>query len=202
MAQSLRDNFHSRVVIWLKVVLPLAALAILSTMFLFSRTIDPSDAIPYADVDVADRLREPRVTSPAYAGVTQDGSMLTVSAAEAKPGAGTGASAKGVAAELSAPDHSVTKLVADAGALDESNKRLTLTGGVAVETSTGYRITTDTVTVALDRTGLESQGSVNATGPVGQITADRMSVTQSPDDPAAYVLVFNGAVKLIYEPVK
>ncbi len=55
--------------------MPLAALAILSTLFLVARTIDPSDAIKFTDLDVEDRLRDPRMTAPTYAGVTSDGAV-------------------------------------------------------------------------------------------------------------------------------
>ena len=37
---------RSRIVAWLRVLLPLAALAILSTLFLLGRKPDPDDAIP------------------------------------------------------------------------------------------------------------------------------------------------------------
>ena len=57
MARPLRDNLHSRLVRVLKIALPLIALLLLSTLFLFSRKINPEDAIPYASVDVDDRLR-------------------------------------------------------------------------------------------------------------------------------------------------
>ncbi|MBL9052753.1 MAG: hypothetical protein JNN02_03385, partial [Tabrizicola sp.] len=43
---------HTRVVTWLKVLLPLAALAILSTLFLLADQINPDDALPFAEVDV------------------------------------------------------------------------------------------------------------------------------------------------------
>ena len=57
-----QGNLHSRIVMILKVTLPLVALAILSSLFLFSREIDPEDAIPYADVEIADRPAQPRMT--------------------------------------------------------------------------------------------------------------------------------------------
>ena len=44
-----RLDLHSRLVTWAKVALPLAALAILSTLFLLADRIDPTAAIPYAD---------------------------------------------------------------------------------------------------------------------------------------------------------
>jgi lipopolysaccharide export system protein LptC len=75
----------SRLVALLKVLLPLTALAILSTLFLISNRINPDDALPYAEVDVEARLKEPRITAPTYAGTTSDGAALEVTAAEARP---------------------------------------------------------------------------------------------------------------------
>ena len=64
MARRAALDGWSRLVAALKVLLPLAALAILSTLFLVSNRINPEDALPYADVDVEARLREPRITAP------------------------------------------------------------------------------------------------------------------------------------------
>ncbi len=60
------DNTYSRVVAWLKVLLPVIALVLLSTMFLISRTIDPSRAIPFANVDVEGMVRDQRISAPAF----------------------------------------------------------------------------------------------------------------------------------------
>ena len=103
MAWQPHDNLHSRLVAVLKVALPLIALGILSSLFLLSGRIDPEDAIPYAEVDVAARLREPRMTDAGFAGVTADGAALTLNAAEAKPGA-AGGSAKTVLGRLETSD--------------------------------------------------------------------------------------------------
>ena len=103
---------HSRLVGWLKVALPLLALAILSTLFLVARTIDPEAAIPYAEVDIAERIREPRMTAPAYAGVTKDGATLTLTADEARPEAEGDGSAVKVHAQLATPDGARTALTA------------------------------------------------------------------------------------------
>ena len=75
-----RADAHTRVVTWLKIALPLAALAILSTLFLLADKIDPEDALPYAEVDVEDLAREPRMTLPSYAGTTSDGAALSLTA--------------------------------------------------------------------------------------------------------------------------
>ena len=197
-----RYDMHSRLVGWLKIALPLAALAILSTLFLFSRRIDPSDAIPYAEVDIEERLREPRMTDASYSGVTADGSAINLRAAAAVPQADGNARAIGLTATLDAPDGSNTTVVAATGQIDNAAGMIALAGGVTVETSTGYHIQTKDVRIALDRTSVEAPGKVNADGPPGTITADRMTLTSADPNSGDYQLVFTGNVKLIYQPAK
>lgn len=196
-----RADRHTRVVGWLKVVLPLAALAILSTLFLVARRIDPEAALPYAEVDVEELAREPRMTAPTYAGTTSDGASVTLSADEARPAAeGSPAQAAGLRLDLATPDGGRTELVAADARMDDTAKELVLSGGVTVTTSTGYRLETAEVAARLDRTGLESRAPVRATGPAGEITAEGMVLSQDNRTPGAYVLVFKGGVRLVYQP--
>lgn len=196
-----RADRHTRVVGWLKVALPLIALVILSTLFLVARRIDPEAALPYAEVDVEDLAREPRMTAPTYAGTTADGAALTLSADEARPAAdGSPAQAAGLRLDLATPDGGQTELLAVDARMDDTAKELVLSGGVIVTTSTGYRLETAEVAARLDRTGLESRAPVKATGPAGEITAEGMVLSQDNRTPGAYVLVFKGGVRLIYQP--
>ena len=55
---------HSRLVFWLKIVLPLIALAILSTLFLVSRNIGGDGTVPFSDVDLDALARDPQLTAP------------------------------------------------------------------------------------------------------------------------------------------
>lgn len=195
------DNLHSTLVAWFKVILPLAALAILSLLFLVARTIDPEGAIPFAEVDIADRLREPRLTLPAWAGVTDDGAAMTITADEARPGAeGAAATAARLTARIDMQDGGRVDLVAARGALDARAGLLTVEGGVVVTTTTGYRVETEAMTAALDRTRLESTVDVSATGPMGRLTAASMLMTRAPGEDG-YVIRFAGNVKLLYDPV-
>lgn len=199
----MRDNFHSRMVAWLKVLLPLSALVILSLLFLVARTIDPDSAIPYAQVDVEERLRRPRLTLPTWAGVTADGAALTVRADVARPGnASSGASAEVLAVSLKTPDGGGAELRAATGQMDAAQRVLTIGGGVDITTSSGYHVVTDAMVAALDRTRLESTAPILATGPMGRISADRMVITSATSPAGDYVLHFTGGVKLIYEPPK
>jgi len=193
------DNIHSRLVAWLKVILPLAALALLSTLFLVSRGIAPEDALPYSEVDVEELAREPRLTAPRYSGVTLDGAALSITAEVARPDtAGTGrASATALSARLETADGVTTNIEASDGQLDIAAGLLTLTGEVQIDASNGYAITTPAMTVALDRTLLTAPGKVTALAPMGRIDAGAMQLTSEGND---YVVVFNGGVKLVYEP--
>lgn len=200
MARMARDNLHSRLVAVLKLALPLLALVILSTLFLFSRGIDPEDAIPYAQVDVEDRLREPRMTGAGYSGVTADGAAITLSAAEATPGA-DGGTASVLQGRLETADGAATDIVALSATIDNATRQLELAGGVELRSSAGYLIEAAGFALALDRTWLESRGAVSAQGPMGQLTANGLRLDR---DTATghYLLVFNGAVRLLYQPQK
>ena len=196
-------NLHSRIVAWLKVILPLTALVSLSMMFLVSRVVDPEDAIPYARVDVDDYIREPRMTMPSYAGVTGDGGALTVTADEARPGAdGTPEAGRALAVKghLETPDGGRTDLIAATAQVNPDRTHVLFSGGVTVTTSSGYRIESPEMTAGLQVADVASAGGdVRADGPLGNIRADEMRLTQ---EAGGYVLVFNGRVRLIYEPTE
>lgn len=192
----------SRAVGWLKVVLPLSALAILSTLFLVSNRIDPEAAIPNATVDVESRLREPRLTKPSYAGITSDGSALAMQAAEARPATtpGTPSTAVDVTASLTTPDGKRTDLRSRNAVLDAAGDILHLTGDVHLDNATGYSLRTETLDASLTETALTAPGPVDATGPAGRITADSMTLARNTADGSNYLLVFKGNVKLVYQP--
>ncbi|AZL59223.1 LPS export ABC transporter periplasmic protein LptC [Tabrizicola piscis] len=192
---------HTRVVGWLKVTLPLMALAILATLFLLADRIDPEAALPYAEVDVEDLAREPRMTAPTYAGTTSDGGALTLSADEARPSAeGAPARAQTLRLQLDTPDGAATNLTAAEAVLDNVAREIVLSGGVVITTSTGYRVETAEMTAKLDRSGLQSQTPVTATGPAGDLSAGGMTLGQDNRTPGGYLLVFNGGVRLVYLP--
>lgn len=195
------DNAHSRMVAWLKILLPLAALAILSTVFLVARTIDPAQDLPFANVDVAELAREQRIGGPTFSGMTADGAALTISAATVRPNLGETdtASASEIEAEILLPIGTTITLHALDGVIDAATKTAELGGGVEITTSTGYRIQTDRLAALLDTTQLESGGAISASGPLGTITAGRMLISQDAET-ATYLLVFKDRVKLIYTP--
>lgn len=196
------ENVHSRLVSWLKILLPLVALAILSTLFLVSRSIDPDAAIPYAEVDVEQLAREPQLTAAEYSGVTSDGAAITITATSARPDQSDSGrvTAAGLNATMNIPGGLKTDLVADNGVIDTTADILTLDGAVRVNTSTGYALRTGRLTSALGRTEVIAVGPVTADAPYGTLQSGGLILKPAEGDAAGYVLVFNGGVKLVYQP--
>lgn len=198
----IESDLRSRVVAWLKILLPLAALAVLSTLFLFSREIDPSRAIPYADVDVEGLAREPRLSSPEYSGVTKDGAAISVSAKSAMPDPKRASliSAENLKLALESPDGGKTEISAKLAELDGVANQVNASGGVQIALSSGYVVETETLFSALDRTEVQATGGVAAQGPLGSITAAAMEISAAPKNPSQHLLVFKDGVRLIYRP--
>lgn len=204
MADDRDITIHSRVVFWLKITLPLLALAILSTLFLLSRRIDTDAALPYAKVDVEALARDPRLTSPEYSAVTKDGAAVSFTSRTARTGQGTNGSATAddLVAVYETPDGLRIDVTAREGEIDRSAGRLRLSGDVEIVTSSGYRMATAGLDSALDRTELRSDGAVAAEAPYGTITAGEMEIRHEDAENSAYLLDFKTGVKLIYEPQK
>ena len=199
-------DLHSHLVAWLKILLPLAALGILSTLFLLSRSIDPEDAIPYAEVDVTELARESRLSSPEFSGVTRDGAAITITAASAQPDLQdpNRASAAGLHAVLETETDLRAEFSAGIGTVDTTAGQARLRGGVRLTTSAGYSLTTDAITTALRDTHIEATSAVVAEAPYGSVTAGGMVLSAAPvadtGGERQYFLVFNKGVKLLYLP--
>lgn len=194
------ENAYTRFVKLAKILLPLAAIGLLSTLFMFSRQIDPSASLPYAQVDVEQMARDQQITAPSYAGVTRDGTQITLSAASAQPDTDdpSGASAVDLTARLDFTDGSSAEIRSDRGRIDGIAGEARLVGDVRINTSDGYRISADQMTSSLEHTELVAQGNVQAESPIGFVSAQEMQITG--ENGNGHVLVFKQGVKLVYQP--
>ena len=207
-----RENFYSRMVAWLKVLLPLAALALLSTLFLFSRNIDPTTTIPFTTIDLKERAREERITAPEFAGASEEGHHITVNAASARPDPddASRAFAEALDARIDLISGTVITFTAAGGIINESVDRAELEGNVLVESSTGYVVRTDRLIAGMRAVFAESPGPISGQGPPGRFTAGRMVLTelavetaeQGPGAEPALHLLFTDGIKLLYDPSK
>lgn len=194
---------YTRFVQMAKVALPLGALGLLATLFLVADKVDPEAAIPYADVDVEQYAREARIGAPEFSSVTEDGTVVSMTADVARPDQENPGrmTAQSVEARFDVPDGSLVEAVAGAAAVDSAAKHIALTEGVEITTSSGYRILSQGLLAALGQINIATQGAVTAEGPPGRIEAGQANIVPSKEDPSSYVLVFKDGVKLIYDPL-
>lgn len=192
---------YSQMVGLLKVVLPLMALALLSTLFLLSRAIDPEAEIPFADKEIQDRLRDQQVTGPIYYATTADGDQISFAAETliTVPGQTGANEAEDVTITLDLTSGTEILLRSMRGHVDIEADRADVDGNVVITTSTGYRILSDKLITQMSKVDVLSPGPVKADGPIGTLDAGRMALKSGKDRKPAQ-LVFTNGVKLVYDP--
>jgi lipopolysaccharide export system protein LptC len=192
---------YSRLVAWLKVLLPLTALGLLSTLFLLSRNIDPAASIPFAETEIKDRLRDEQVTAPFFAGTTSGGDLVSVSAGTMRMGEGQGNRADDLSAQIDLASGTRVVLFSDMGSFDLIDAQSTLEGNVVITTSTGYKVATEALIANFDTLTIESPGQVTANSPIGTLQAGKMLLKRPPGSENVQ-LIFTNGVKLLYDPEK
>lgn len=192
------DNRHSAWVARLKVLLPLIALAILSTVFLLADRGGPGAGADYAPGAGDETATGGRVARPDYSGVGRNGAALYLTADEAQPvEPGGEIAARGLRGTWEGTRGGRIVVTSDDGTLAAGGQTATLTGAVDVATETGFRLTSRRIDVDAAAGRLVSPGAVEGTGPPGRITAGAMQVTQVGDRP---LITFTEGVKVVYDP--
>lgn len=193
---------RTRLVTWLKVLLPLVALGLLSTLFLLARTADPDLAIRYSDVDVSALSKEQQVTGPVYAGITRDGATISVTASTVRPQEGDPRKldAESVAGRLELRAGMIADMTAPEAVIDTAGDLARFQGGVVILSSDGHKFETETLLASLATTDVRAETKVWATGPQGTLEAGAMHITQ--DEQGGYVVVFTDGVRLVYTPLQ
>lgn len=191
---------YSRIVAFLKVVLPLAALALLSTLFLLSRSVDPTATIPFAEQDMKDRIGGQQITAPFFSGTTEDGEQIMIQAALARPGgAGQPANAEQLRARITMTGGEKITLRSDRGTIGVDNDTATFAGNVEIRSASGFVLVTDALETALSGIRAHSPGEISGTGPIGEFTAGRMEMETKTEGGPIHTLFKNG-VRLVYDP--
>lgn len=197
----MQGDRYTRLISWLKVLFPLMALALLSTLFLISRAIDPGQAIPFAEKEIQDRLRDQQITAPFFTGASAQGDELTFYAdVLTTPDGQIGSNrAENIRASIKTADGASYRLQSNEAEIDLAKDYVDLTDDVVIMTSSGYRMTSDHMTSGLSSLSLESPGPVYGTAPEGTLEAGAMTVSQ-PENGGPTQLFFTNRVKLIYKP--
>ncbi len=193
------DNLYSQFVNWSKILLPLAALGLLSTLFLFAKRPNTGDSIPYAEIQ--EIARDPRLTHPQFSGMATDGSVISIAAESAVPDSAIPAltTINKLSARIDAVDGSHIEISAGMGTIDTATRTATMTELTRLQSSTGYVMETTGLTADLDAGRIESTGPLEVRAPYGQLTAGHLLI-ETPAGATSQQMVFNKGVRLIYQP--
>lgn len=190
------DETYSQLVGFLKVSLPLGALALMSTVFLFARAPSQESAIPYAELE--EIAQEARLTGAHMSGVAQDGSVIEINARSASP-QGDVIRIETMTAIIEAADGTQTNISAGQGEIDNAARTATLTGLTRIQTSNGYDMETAGVTTDLNTGRIVTDGALEVQAPFGLLTAGQLTI-ETQENGAGQVMIFQNGVRLIYMP--
>ncbi len=175
-----------------KLALPLAAVALLSSLFLVASRPGGGAPAPALASAAAAGAQGERVGAPRFAGVTDDGDAVTLSASAARPDPDAPGTlvARSVEALVAGGARTLT-LRAPLGRIGRED--VTVSGGVRIGTSDGWDLTAPRVVAALGRTEVEAAGPLSGVGPLGAVAAGALTMT-------ADRLVLSGGVRVLYDP--
>ena len=194
----MQNDAYSQFVSWAKIVLPLGAIVLLSTLFLIARNVGDTSQIPYADIE--EIARQPRLSAPKMVGMNENGGSYTIEADVARqdPDTANGLIAEAIVVSLTSIDGIETTVSAGVGALDSDAKIVVLENLARVSTSDGYLMETRGLVTSLTDGSLETTDPLEVRAPYGSLTAGRLIITPDSDEPQ--LIVFNNGVRLIYQP--
>ena len=193
------DNLYSQLVGWAKIILPLSALALLSTLFLFSRTTTEPADIALEEVEAI--AREQRISAPEFSGVTDEGAVIVISAKSARPGASRPDTVgiDDMRLRIDNPGGSSIEVTATQGEIDGRAQVARFLGLARLATSNGYEMETNGLIANLETGRVTSDGLLEIRTPFGQLTAGRVTF-QVASENTAQEMLFTDGVRLLYTP--
>jgi lipopolysaccharide export system protein LptC len=193
------DNSYSFFVAWVKTLLPIAALGMLSTIFLFSGKVDVTQSLPYADLNVADIIREQRITRPYFTGVSEGGNEFALSAAYATPDANKPSvlNVSELDIEFKSPKGSKTKITAGAGLVNAKTNYASISQGVRLDSKLNFWIATERLDIYFNHSYASTNGPFKGVFPLGSIDSGNMVLKMIT---GKQQILFTNGVRMLYQP--
>lgn len=195
----LGENFHSQLVGWSKILLPISALALLSTLFLLARAPSAPTDIPIAEIEAI--ARDQRITAPQFSGITEDGSIIAISARSAKPDMTREDTIliEEISMQMDSVNGNRIDISAIEGEIDGSAGLAKFLGLTRLVTSDGYEMEVTGLVAELDTGQVTSNGQLEIHAPFGELTAGQVTFKVSRENTGQQML-FTQGVRLIYQP--
>jgi lipopolysaccharide export system protein LptC len=195
-------GFHSRLVTVLKVGLPLIALGLMSTLFVYT-TRDGFDGEPvFSGADLESFSEGLQVSNPTLTGRTRNNEPFRFVAESAVPDGAppTHVTIRGLEGDLTFKSGQSVEVAARSADLDLVADTFELQHQVSVASSDGYRISAERMRLELRPGTINAEGAVHAVGPMGAIWSETLEIVPSATDPDRRVISFGRGVRLLYLP--
>jgi lipopolysaccharide export system protein LptC len=194
-------GFHTRLVTVLKIGLPLMAVAMLLSLFLFPGEERVGGGIVFSEADIESLGEGLRISRPVLTGATRDNDPFRFTAETVVPDAAPPARAgiHRLAGTITFVEGQTVQLEAPVAALDFETQVMEATERVTVISSDGYRLSADRMVLDLVAGTLDAEGTVDGEGPMGTITAETMSIVPVEGRTGPRVFSFGNGVRLVYE---
>jgi len=192
---------YSRLIGWMKIVLPLGALSLIAAIFLTAR-----EKGELSDLFTAEELARLgaglRLESPRFAGATERGEAFVLRAEWAMPDGAlpTRVELEKPEGEIRLSDGRSVAARADAGLLHREEGTLVLNGGVTIDSSDGYHLETELIRFDLKGKAATAPGRVSGTGPAGTIDAGSMRATAASSARGGSEIWFENRIRLVFIP--
>ena len=193
------DDGYSALVAWLKTLLPIVALGLLSTIFLFSGKVDVTQSLPYTEHNIAEIVREQRITRPYFTGIASNGTEIALSAAYASPQIENAhiLEITDLSVVFRSTSDRMVQVTAGRGALDSATQTAQISTNVHIAALPDFWVTTQALDMNLNQGVVSAKGGFQGVTSLGAITAGEMHLQMTADDQQ---IVFLNDVRLVYSP--
>jgi lipopolysaccharide export system protein LptC len=166
---------YSRFVLFMKGILPIAAVVVLASVVAYSVIPRHQDKLSVTMKSAGLVKNDLTMTKASFTGTDEKGNHFTVTAAEAvqDPKNRHRAELKQVQADMELDNANWLSANAGHGLIDVDAGMLKLTGGISVYTDSGYELHAPSADVYIRKSYLEGHEKVTGHGPLGQLSADQ-----------------------------
>jgi lipopolysaccharide export system protein LptC len=193
------DDSYSFFIAWVKTLLPIVALGMLSTIFLFSGKVDVTQSLPYAELNVEDIIREQRITKPYFTGISEGGIEFALSAAYATPNASQPSilNVSELRVEFKTPQGNTAEITAGLGEMNTETKNAKISRGVNLASKLNFWITTETLDIDFNDSYASTNGPFKGVFSLGSIESGNMVLKMIAGDQQ---IIFTNGVRMLYNP--
>lgn len=191
-----KSKRHSAIVRSMRLILPIAALAVVVMIMSWKSDINPVTPVPREEVS-PETVSQNELINPKFGSEDSRGQQYSITADKATQNAddmNTLMLEKPVA-DMTLTSGGTVSLKASNGEYKQQEKGLILNGNVEVQHDSGYKIQTERMSIDVAGQIINSNSPVTGHGPEADISASGLNVNGQ-----SKVLIFNGPAKLTLHP--